>query len=54
MDTERVPETREEELANPVERADAPMLREEPPMLREEPEIPPVALLILAGRLDTQ
>ena len=30
------------------------MLREEPPILLEEPENPPVALLILAGRSDTQ
>lgn len=54
METERVPDAREEELATPVERADAPMLREDPPMLLEEPEKPPVALLILAGRFETQ
>ena len=36
------------------ERDDEPMLREELPILLEEPEIPPVALLILAGRLETQ
>lgn len=54
METERVPDAREEELATPAERADAPMLREDPPMLLEEPEKPPVALLILAGRFDTQ
>ena len=53
-ETERVPDAREEELATPVERADAPMLREDPPMLLDEPENPPVALLILAGRFDTQ
>lgn len=54
VETERVPDARVEELATPVERADAPMLREEPPILLEEPENPPVALLILAGRSDTQ
>lgn len=54
METERVPDAREEELATPVERADAPMLREDPPILLEEPEKPPVALLILAGRFETQ
>ncbi len=54
METERVPDAREEELATPAERADAPMLREDPPILLEEPEKPPVALLILAGRFETQ
>ena len=54
LDTERVEPEREAELATPAERDAEPMLRLVPMLLEPLPTVLPPALLILAGRLDTQ
>ena len=54
LDTERVEPEREDELATPAERAAEPMLRLEPMLLEELPATRAPALLMRAGRSDTQ